>query len=75
MMKENTALKLQLSRMREIEVTGPNGMPVYVTGMLDQGQGEYDTANEKGMPVYVTGMLDQGEYTANEKGWILHLVE
>eukprot|EP00978_Attheya_sp_CCMP212_P018661 scaffold51535_cov54-Attheya_sp.AAC.2 len=30
--------------MQEIEVMGPNGMPMYVTGILDQG--EY-TANEK----------------------------
>jgi hypothetical protein len=29
MRKEIGGLKLQLSRMQEIEVTGPNGTPVY----------------------------------------------
>jgi hypothetical protein len=40
-MKENAALKLKLSRMQEIELTGPNGTPVYATGMLDQGKYTY----------------------------------
>eukprot|EP00978_Attheya_sp_CCMP212_P002719 scaffold5585_cov57-Attheya_sp.AAC.1 len=41
LMKENADLKLKLSRMQEIELTGPNGTPVYATGMLDQGKYTY----------------------------------
>mmetsp|Transcript_29564 Transcript_29564/g.54174 ORF Transcript_29564/g.54174 Transcript_29564/m.54174 type:complete len:242 (-) Transcript_29564:306-1031(-) len=38
LMKENAALQQKLSRTQKIEVTGPNGAPVYATGMLDQGE-------------------------------------
>eukprot|EP00978_Attheya_sp_CCMP212_P026678 scaffold88272_cov57-Attheya_sp.AAC.2 len=38
LMKEVDGLKLQLSKTQEIEVTGPNGTPVYATGMIDQGE-------------------------------------
>jgi hypothetical protein len=38
LMKENAALKLRLSRTKQIEVTGPGGKPVYASANLEQGE-------------------------------------
>jgi hypothetical protein len=68
LMKEVDSLKLQLSKTQEIEVTGPNGTPVYATGMLDQGvyteDGEFwevDLVERIGVPLSaIVHSRDQG---------------